>query len=269
MRSFREEYRKEVDQAGTFHLDARQVSDEIHHHKMKSARRRRMLGSAASAAAVFLLVGGMATAMNYGGGFIQVRHNGFSITSQPSGGAEGTEESADRGQTPMPAKNRSGQAGEEPEELEVMVCDIEPVEYDTLDAFREETGIVVPVPDMELLGGDTAEQYIHMLGDQVYICIQDVQERSFSIIQVDHREDQAYASSSAYPGEAVNERNYITAQGYTYKVIDIMDGGEISSIECAISLYGRDLLVGFRGYTQEEVYEVLQTMDLGVYAAGQ
>ena len=33
----------------------------------------------------------------------------------------------------------------------------------------------------------------------------------------------------------------------------------------AISLYGRDLLVGFWGYTQEEAYTVLQTMDLDVY----
>lgn len=261
MRSFREEYQREMEQAGTFRLDVRQVSDEIHHHKMKSARRRRMLVSAVSAAAIFLLVGGVATAMNYGGGLIQVRDNGFSIVSQPAGGE-------DAGQTPMIARGRSVQ---EPEELETecIVCDVDFKEYDSLAAFREENQIAVPMPDMQLLGGDAAEQYIHMLENQVYIRIQDTQERFFSIVQIDHRDDQAYASSSAYAGEAANERNYTTGQGYTYKVIDIMDGGEVSSIECAISLYGRDLLVGFRGYTQEEAYEVLQTMDLGVYSMGE
>ena len=267
MRSFREEYQKEIDQAGTFHLDVKRVSDEIHHHKMRNARRRRMMVSVASAAAVFLLVGGMATAMNYGGGFIQVRHNGFSITNQPGGDMESAEGAVDAGQTPALAKERSRQAVEESDEpaAQCIVYDLEPTEYDSLEAFWEETHVTVPMPDMQLLGGDTAEQYIHMLGNQVYIRVQDTEERSFSIIQADHRGDQAYASSSAYSGEAANERNYTTAQGYTYKVIDIVDDCEINSIECAISLYGRDLLVGFRGYTQEEAYEVLQGMDLGVY----
>ena len=65
MRSFREEYQKEMDRQGTFHLDAERVSDEIHHHKLRKARRRRAMASVASAAAVFLLLGGVATAMNY------------------------------------------------------------------------------------------------------------------------------------------------------------------------------------------------------------
>lgn len=266
MRSFREEYQREMEQAGSFRLDAERVSDEIHHHKMKSVRRRRMLVSAASAAAVFLLLGGVATAMNYGGGFIQVRRNGFSITNQQAENVESGAEESDAGQTPMLTKERARQV---PEELEVELCDIELKEYDSLAVFQEENHIVVPVPDMQLLGGDAAQQSIHILGNQVYIRIQDTQERSFSLMQMDHRNNQAYASSSAYAGEAANERNYTTKQGYTYKVIDIMDGSEVSSIECAISLYGRDLLVGFRGYTQEEVYEVLQTMDLGVYSMGE
>lgn len=269
MRSFREEYQREMEQAGTFRLDVGQVFDEIHHHKMKSAHRRRMLVSAVSAAAIFLLVGGVATAMNYGGGLIQVRDNGFSIVSQPAGGGENGAEEEAAGQTPMIARGRSVQESEELEP-ECIVCDIiDFKEYDSLAAFREENQIAVPMPDMQLLGGDAAEQYIHMLENQVYIRIQDTQERFFSIVQIDHRDDQAYASSSAYAGEAANERNYTTGQGYTYKVIDIMDGGEVSSIECAISLYGRDLLVSFRGYTQEEAYEVLQTMDLGVYSMGE
>lgn len=268
MRSFREEYQREIERAGTFRLDVGQVSDEIHHHKMQSARRRRMLVSAVSAAAIFLLVGGVATAMNYGGGLIQVRNNGFSIVSQPAGGEENGAGGEDAGQTPMLARGRSVQETEELE-TECIVCDMDFKEYDSLAAFREENHIAVPMPDMQLLGGDTAEQYIHMLENQVYIRIQDTQDRYFSIVQMDHRDDRAYASSSAYAGEAANERNYTTDQGYTYKVIDIMDGGDISSIECAISLYGRDLLVSFRGYTQEEAYEVLQTMDLGVYSMGE
>ena len=268
MRSFREEYQKEIDRVGTFHLDVKQVSDEIHHHKMRNVRRRRMMVSVASGAAIFLVVGGMATAMNYGGGFIQVRHNGFSITNRPAGDEDSAEGGVDAGQIPAPVKERARQETEEIDEPEtpcIIAYSMEPAEYDSLVSFQEQTDITVPMPDMRLLGGDAAQQYIHTLGDQVYIRIQDTQERSFSIIQVDHRGDQAYASSSAYSGEAANERNYTTAQGYTYKVIDIMDGDEISSIECAISLYGRDLLVGFRGYTQEEAYEVLQAMDLGVY----
>lgn len=259
MRSFKEEYRKEMDRVGSFHLDVGQVSDEIHHHKLKCSRRRRIMISAASAAAVFLLVGGVATAMNYGGGLIRVRDNGFSITSE---NAEATED-GDMGQTPMLAMDVSGEEAEPVEQCDVY--ELEPREYKSLQDLQTESGIIVPVPDLQLVGGDTAEQSVHVLDNQVYIHIQDDQERNFTILQVDHRNDMAYAAASSYSGKAENERNYTTTQGYTYKVIDIMDGDEIVSIECAISLYGRDLLVGFYGYTQEEAYTILKSMDLGVY----
>lgn len=260
MRSFREEYQKEMDRQGTFHLDAERVSDEIHHHKLKKAHRRRAMASVASAAAVFLLLGGVATAMNYGSSFIQVRHNGFSITGPQqadAGGEAGTS-------VPGPAKERSRQRSEEAEP-ECVAYQMEVKEYDSLSAFKEDTDISVPLPDLELLGGEAADQSVHIVGDQVYIRIQEEQDRMFSVMQMDHRGSQGYAASSVYSGEAANERNYTTSQGYTYKVIDLMEDGEVSSIECAISLYGRDLLVGFWGYTQEEAYTVLQTMDLDVY----
>lgn len=269
MRSFREEYQREMDRAGTFHLDIERVSDEIHHHKLQKARRRRVVMSMASAAAVFLLLGGVVTAMNYGSGFIQVRDNGFSITSEKwrdAGNETGTEGAGDAGQPFALAEEQTGQTPEEAE-AECIVYEMEIKEYDSLDAFQEESEVVVPIPDMQLLGGDLAEQNIHVMGNQLCISLQDPQERIFSMVQMDHRNDQAYASSSAYAGEAVNERSYTTYQGYTYKVIDIIDGSDVSNIECAISLYGRDLLVGFRGYTQEEAYAVLQSMDLGVYIA--
>jgi len=35
LRSFREEYRREMDRVGTFHLDIERMSDEIHHHKLQ------------------------------------------------------------------------------------------------------------------------------------------------------------------------------------------------------------------------------------------
>lgn len=267
MRSFREEYQREMNRVGTFHLDVERVSDEIHHHKLQKARRRRRILSATSAAAVFLLLGGVTTAMNYGGGFIQVRDNGFSITSEKwrdTDSETGTEGVGDTGQPLALAGEQPGQMPAEAE-AECIVYEMEVREYDSLDAFREESTVVVPIPDMQLLGGDLPEQDIHLMGNQLYICIRDTQERIFSIMQMDHRESQAYASSSAYGGEAANERNYTTSQGYTYKVIDIIDDSDVSNIECAISLYGRDLLVGFRGYTQEEAYAVLQSMDLGVY----
>lgn len=259
MRSFKEEYQREMDRVGTFHLDVKQVSDEIHHHKLKGIRRRRVMISAASAAAVFLLIGGMATAMSYGSGLIRVRDNGFSITSENAKAAAG----GDIGQTPMSARGRQGRVAEPVEQCSIR--EIEAREYERLQDFQTESDIIVPVPDLQLVGGDAAEQRIHVVDNQVYIRIQDEQERAFTILQMDHRNDMAYAASSAYSGEAVNERSYTTAQGYTYKVIDIMDGNELVNIECAVSLYGRDLLVGFYGYTQEEAYDILKSIDLGVY----
>lgn len=259
MRSFKEEYQREMDLVGTFRPDIKQVSDEIHHHKLKRIRRRRIMMSAASAAAVFLLIGGMATAMNYGSSIIRVRDNGFSITSENAQALEGD----DVGQTPRLTKDSINGATEPVEQCSIR--EVEPREYQTLQDFQTESGIIVPVPDLQLVGGDTAQQVVHVFDNQVYIRILDDQERSFTILQMDHRDDMAYAAASSYSGETANERNYTTAQGYTYKVIDVMNDDEPVNIECAVSLYGRDLLVGFYGYTQEEAYRVLNTMDLGIY----
>ncbi len=257
MRSFREEYRREMQRAGTFHLEAGQVSDEIRHHRAMR-KKRRILMSAASAAAVFLLVGGAATAMNYGSGLIEVRDNGFSITSENV-----TLSQEDANQQPTARQMPEAETGET--DLEFEECEIESREYDSLEAFQKENETVVPLPDLQLVGGETAAQYINVLGSHVYISFEDAQERRFTLMQMDHRGDMAYASASAYAGEVENERNYTTGQGYTYKVIDIMDGGQLRNIECAVSLYGRDLVVGFMGYTQEEAYAVLESMDLGIY----
>lgn len=263
MRSFREDYREEMDREGAFHLEAAQVSDEIRHHKRKTAGRRRTLMTAASAAAVFLLVGGAATAMGYGSSFIQVRNNGFSITSESGEFLEdqGEEQSLElSGQ-----RSEDGMAETDETELVLEECEITAREYDSLESFCQEEDITVPLPDLQLVGGDTVEAYINVFDSHLYISLWDAQGKSVSLMQVDHRGDLAYASSSTYGGEAVNERNYTTEQGYTYKVIDIMEEGQLCDIECAISLYGRDLMVGFRGYTQEEVYAVLESMDLGIY----
>lgn len=217
--------------------------------------------SAASAATLFLLVGGMAAAMNYGGGLIRVRDNGFTITSE---NAQVVDSGGSQQRSPL-YKERSRAAGTEPAEQ----CDIQEIqaqEYDTLEEFCENSGVIMALPDMQLVGGDDADQNIHVLDSQVYIRIQDVdQERYFSLVQMDHRNDSAYAAASAYSGTAANERNYTTAQGHTYKVIDLVEGDELVSIECAISLYGRDILAGFFGYTQEEAYAVLESIDLEIY----
>lgn len=263
MRSFREEYQKEMDRVGTFHLEAVQVSDEIRHHRRKTAGRRRALITAASAAAVFLLVGGAATAMGYGSGLIRVRNNGFSITSESGEFTEDQGEEQPLERSRQRAEDAAAETDETEPEFEE--CEITAREYVSLESFRQEEDITVPLPDLQLVGGETAEVYINVLDAHLYISLWDAEGKSISLMQADHRGDAAYASSTVYGGEAANERNYTTGQGYTYKVIDIMEGNQLADIECAVSLYGRDLLVGFRGYTQEEAYAVLESMDLGVY----
>ena len=133
-----------------------------------------------------MLLGGVATAMNYGSSFIQVRDNGFSITSEKWRDTEsgtGTEGVEDTGQPLALTRERSRQMPEEME-AECIVYEMEIKEYDSLAAFLEESTVVVPLPDMQLLGGDAAEQNIHVLGDQLYISLLDTQERIFSIMQM-------------------------------------------------------------------------------------
>ncbi len=165
--------------------------------------------------------------MNYGSSFIQVRHNGFSITGPQqadAGGETGTS-------VPGLAKERSRQRSEEAEP-ECVAYQMEVKEYDSLSAFKEETGISVPLPDLELLGGEAADQSVHIVGDQVYIRIQEEQGRLEDILKehlgldqvtlikcgsdspIDAAREQWSDGSNTLaiaPGEVVvYERNYVT-----------------------------------------------------------
>ena len=285
MRNFREEYKKSVGELPEFHMDADRVKDELHHRKMVAARRRKTMISVVSAACLFLLCSvGTVTAVNYHSSRIRVERNGFSFLGEEAadcGVAENTPEIASfkavAGEGGIAAYNGTEEADETEGEIvgeayeDALECEVEIVEareYDSVEEFRKNEDVVIAIPELTNLGSAEAlkSQQV-MISDamqMVYVSI-DFGEKHFSMRQTDNREYPAYASSTVYPGEAVNVREVVNEQGLTYQIFDSVEGEEVISAHAAISVNGRDLTFTFSGYKNDEIDAVLKQLDVSIY----
>lgn len=304
MRNFREEYKKSVGELPEFHMDADRVQDELHHRRMVAARRRKTMISVASAACLFLLCSvGTAAAVNYHSSRIEVERNGFSFLGEgavacdeaedvpeiaafraipqeeqiasydPAKDAGSGKEKAAGGTKEEEAAENDGRESKAVSKVSVdtMECEAELVEereYDSVEAFRQNEDVVIAIPEIAWLGQpEEVESQLVLVTDaiqMVYVSI-DFGEKHFFMRQTDNREYPNYASSTVYPGEAVNVREVANEQGLVYQVFDSVEDGEVISTHAAISVNGRDLTFSFSGYKIDEVDAVLKQLDVSIY----
>lgn len=272
MRNFGDAYRIAMNELPKFHMDAETVRDELHHRRVKNIRLHRKLVSMAAAACIFLVCGvGTAAAVNYHSSVIRVRNGGFSFTggeNMPMMMAEDVESAlTDAGNVPHEAAAAQGEGEHAPEaapqELEAII--LEPVEYNSIQSFREREGITIAIPDPAWLGGGAEERVtVFQPGGRVLVSLS-YDDRQFTMSQADNRGSQAYASSSVFAGDSQNERSFVNEQGMSYMVFDSVEDGEITATHAAISINGRDITLDFWGYGQEIVEDVLYRLDLGIY----
>ena len=141
-------------------------------------------------------------------------------------------------------------------------------EYDSVEAFRQNEDVVIAIPEIAWLGQpEEVESQLVLVTDamqMVYVSI-DFGEKHFFMRQTDNREYPNYASSTVYPGEAVNVREVANEQGLVYQVFDSVEDGEVISTHAAISVNGRDLTFSFSGYKIDEVDAVLKQLDVSIY----
>lgn len=300
MRNFRDVYQSAIDELPKYHIDAEKVRDELHHRRMTAAKRKRQIAAFTGAACIFLLFGfGTATAVNYRSSVIKVSDNGFNIAigikeeelarefvDQDMGSAaqaEGADracgaESADKMDMAEAAQHKAaGEAGGaaglalgdelEPDmdipSLEAEI--IEGVEYESVESYRQQTGLVIAVPEIEWLGSpeELEEQRVTSYSNRVNVAYS-FGEAFFSMCVADSRGAKGY-STKAYMGEAVNERSITNSQGLSYLVFDSEEEGEITATHAAISVNGRDITLGFFGFDSDTVDNVLDQLDLSVY----
>ena len=121
------------------------------------------------------------------------------------------------------------------------------------------------MPDLSLLGGEITYQQYSVFGMWVFARIH-AGEKLFMMHQTDYRDTNGHAAAVSYSGAVCNERKYSTGQGYIYTVIDsVEEEEEMPRIHAAISVNDYELIVDFIGYTEDEAYQILEHMDLGIY----
>lgn len=274
MRKFQDAYREAMEELPQLSLDASQLMEgewKSSFGKEKEGSfvsRHKALARVAAAAAIFLLCGaGTVTAVNYHKSSIQVKENGYSVVSEGMQIYQ-TEEGLNEGQARMLPGNDGGMdAGEMDTEVPSMELEaFETVEYTSLDEFLAKEDVTIAIPDPDWLGTafDTQEIYVMEEGDHIMVSLMG-EGKSFFLGQQDVRDYEGYASSTAYMGESVNERNFTNSQGLSYVVFDTMEDGVITSTHAVISVNGRDLSMDFYGYEEAVIEKVLQQLDLSVY----
>lgn len=268
MYKFQEEYRQAVDrELPEFHMDAGIVQDELHHHKMLVRQRRRMAVKGCTAAAVFLLLGaGTAAAGNYVSAVIEMRKNGYVVSSPGEGEdillADGvladvwTEEEMEAEENGVVAL-----------EADVEEIPTEESEYENLTDFLYRAPAASRIPDLSPLQTELGNGRVSVTEDDFMIFVWVTENgRSFCLRQSDYRNVESFSSATVYGGENANERSLISGQGLCYTVFDTVDeNNEIEATHAVIMVEGRELSLDFNGFEAEFIDRMLEELNLELY----
>lgn len=272
MNNFKEAYKDAVKDIAQPNIDAQSVLDEVRRRKV---RKRQSIQKCATVASMMLLVcvGGLTTvkAADYLGSIIRVGDRGFvsgdiytMTDTVPASGEAGA--TADGGDAQVAvAKVMPAEAmAEEPVVMEME--DIPEARFESVDAFRKEcTDVVIALPDVELT--ESGFESVNVVGDSVFVRFQVSEEKSVDVHRHDYSDSQGHVASISFPGEICNERSYTTGQGFTYTLIDEVQTSEEEPmrIHSAISVESYEIYMNFYGYEEEEVLELLESVDMEIY----
>lgn len=141
--------------------------------------------------------------------------------------------------------------------------------YDTIEEFRSRESAALALPVIPQ--GEIENLVIYVTAgtaDREEVSFyQKMQDgKAVQIQTVRYEDSQSRDPAREYGAEAVNEREYTTQAGYTYHLVDT--AGEIAlnrGVHAAISVDHFEMYADFWGYTQEQVQNMLESMDLSVY----
>lgn len=256
-----------------FHIDASHCMDERRHNRRMIRRMKRSAATVFSAACVVFLCGfGTVKAAEYIENVIRVKEWGFESADAATMARNETESAApyivseEIGQLPSMEDDRAMAASADGTE-EVTTEEIPVKNYSSLEEFRENEDIVFSLPSIS-----TEAEMISaaVCGDWAMIRY-DMDEKVIWVERTDYADTQGHASSKVFPGGVCNERQYTTAQGYTYTLVDsVKEDGEddLLQIHGAVSVGTYEAFIDFMGYTEEEAKEIIESIDLSVYEQG-
>lgn len=295
MNDFQKIYQESIEGLPGFSLDASTVLDEVRHRKRVVKRRRQMFSSALVTCSLLLVCGiGSITTADY------FRNRSMTDTqSRLAAGAEagvtgteagireeaalleapvgGAENQAAAAAAPMGGEfmeEGSGQdeAGLQEKEEALLLEDTAAEDirwYDTIEEFRSRESAALALPVIPQ--GEIENLVIYVTAgtaDREEVSFyQKMQDgKAVQIQTVRYEDSQSRDPAREYGAEAVKEREYTTQAGYTYRLVDT--AGEIAlnrGVHAAISVDHFEMYADFWGYTQEQVQNMLESMDLSVY----
>lgn len=287
MNDFRSCYQLAVKDMGIlgmkeFHMDASQCMDKGRHNRRMIRRMRRSAATVFSTACVVFLCGfGTVKAAEYFGNVIQVKEWGFESADAATMArneaedshayivSEEVESSVQDGGFEELTDGRNGETILKEEETvrslaeEVEVEEMPVKNYSSFEEFRENEDIIFPQPSIST---GAEEVSATVCGDWAMIRY-DTDEKVIWVERTDYADTEGHASSKVFPGGVCNERQYTTAQGYTYTLVDSVkeDEDEQLQIHGAVSVGTYEAYIDFMGYTEEEAKEIIESIDLSLY----
>lgn len=141
--------------------------------------------------------------------------------------------------------------------------------YDTIEEFRSRESAALALPVIPQ--GEIENLVIYVTAgtaDREEVSFyQKMQDgKAVQIQAVRYEDSQSRGPAREYGAEAVKEREYTTQAGYTYHLVDTAGEAALKSgVHAAISVDHFEMYADFWGYTQEQVQDMLESMDLSVY----
>lgn len=121
------------------------------------------------------------------------------------------------------------------------------------------------IPEMQK--GQVEEIHIWVTGENEALTFWKKVDKKEVILDIwNFGNGKAHAGSRNYPYGVVNERSYTTKDGWNYLVVDSKAQKAAGTrIHTAIVVGTYEIYGDYMGYTEEQVYEMLEDMDLSLY----
>lgn len=286
MNDFQKIYQESIEGLPGFSLDASTVLDEVRHRKRVVKRRRQMFSSALVTCSLLLVcgIGSITTADYFRNGSMTDTQSRFAAGAEagvtgiekalleaPVGGAENQAAAAAAPMSGELMEDKSGLQGKQEsaavEREEAAAEDFR--QYHTIEEFRSRESAALALPVIPQ--GEIENLVIYVTAgaaDREEVSFyQKMQDgKAVQIQTVRYADSQSRDPAREYGAEAVKEREYTTQAGFTYHLVDT--AGEIAlnrGVHAAISVDHFEMYADFWGYTQEQVQNMLESMDLSVY----
>ncbi len=263
MRKFREAYREALDNSIRYTACCHKIQDEAEHRDRLRRQRRKKAVSAAAGFFVLLICGFTTVkAADYICSRISVTGFGFKSSTVT---AENLQEQFAAGEEAGFLEDWTEVTEKGIKADRVIIEEIEERTYTSYEAFKKQETFPLVIP--EIPEGQMEEIHIWVTGENEALTFWKKADNKEVILDIwNFGNSKVHAGSRNYPYGVTNERSFTTKDGRNYLVVDSKAHEAAGTrIHTAIVVGAYEIYGDYIGYTEEQVYEMLESMDLSLY----